>query len=137
MDVADLILADYAAANENGKFTLVGAGFTEIASPNIPIIHPLMFILVRVKIKSDDKGQNHFELRIVGEKGVVFKTEGNLGVNDVQRTEQHVVIPIRLQNLKFDQPGEYNIEVILNGALKQSQILGVRHIPRPLDPNLN
>lgn len=125
MEVQDLILADYATANEGGKFTLVGAGFSRIYTQKIPCIHPSMFILVRLKVTIADKGRNKIEIRMVGEKGSIFKAEGDVEVSDNHASEEHIPLPIQIGNLKFDHAGDYNIEVRVNGDLKASHSLTI------------
>lgn len=132
MEVSDLILADYAAANDRGKFTLVGAGITEITAPQLPCIHPLMFLLVRMKVTRQDIGRNRFEIKLIGEKGIIFKAEGNLEVSSQHEREEHVPVPMQLVNLKFDEFGDYSVEVRVNGELKQSQNLRIRKIEQPV-----
>ena len=134
MKVSDLIFADYAAANDRNKFTLVGAGFNEIFAQKIPCVHPLMFVLVRLKVTVKDVGKNRVEIRLVGEKGIIFKAECNVDVGDNHREEQYIVLPIQLQNLKFETAGEYQCEVLINGDLEKgnSHILKVRLLePQP------
>jgi hypothetical protein len=132
MEVQDLILADYAAANPGGKFTLVGAGFSRIQALKMPCIHPLMFILVRIKVTISDKGRNKIEIRIVGEKGSIFKADCGLDVSGTHPNEEHIPLPIQIVNLKFDQAGDYNIEVRVNGELKASHCLTIIEIkPNP------
>lgn len=131
MDVSDLIFADYAATNERGKFTLVGAGFTEIFTPKIPCIHPVMFLFMRIKVTRQDKGKNKIEMRLTGEKGPIFKADCDLNVSENHNEEQHIPFSFQLVNLKFDQLGEYCLEVRINGELKQSQILKINLIPSP------
>ncbi len=131
MEVSDLILADYAAANERGKFTLVGAGITEINAIKLPCIHPIMFLMVRVKVTRQDLGRNRFDIRMIGEKGTVFKAEGNLDVPNEHEGEQLIPMPMQLVNMKFDDAGDYSVEVRINGELKQSQNLKIKLIPSP------
>lgn len=126
MEVSDLILADYAAANDRGKFTLVGAGITEISAKKLPCIHPLMFLLVRLKVTRQDVGRNRFDIRMIGEKGAIFKAEGDLDVSSQHEGEQHLPMPMQLVNLKFEDAGDYSIEVRINGELKQSQNLKIK-----------
>ena len=133
MDVPDLILADYAAANQGGKFTLVGAGITEIGTKKVPCIHPLMFLLVRLRVTRQDIGKNKVTIRLVGEKGPVFKADAIIDVSDKQVGEQCIPMPIRLVNLKFDLAGDYRIEVLINGEEKQTQNLKIKQIePQPV-----
>ncbi len=128
MDVTDLILADYAAVNDRGKFTLVGAGITEIVTRQLPCIHALIFLMVRLKITRLDVGRNHVEIRIVGEKGSIFKAEGKIDVTPQHWQEEHCPLPFQLVNLKFDHDGEYSVEAWVNGELKQSQTLRIKLI---------
>lgn len=128
MEVSDLILADFAAANDRGKFTLVGAGITEITTKKLPCIHPLMFLLVRMKVTRQDIGRNRFDIRLIGEQGTVFKAEGDLEVPNQHEGEEHLPMPMQLVNLKFDDAGDYSIEVRINGDLKQSQNLRIKKI---------
>ena len=73
-------------------------------------------------------GKNRVEIRLTGEKGPIFKADGDLIVSPEQKEEQHIPFSFQLVNLKFDHPGEYSLEVRLNGNLKQSQILKIRLI---------
>lgn len=131
MDVSDLILADYAAANPGGKFTLVGAGITNINAKRIPCVHPLMFLLVRLKVTRQDVGLNKIEIRLVGEKGMVFKADVDMQVKPEHNEEQHMPAVIQMVNTKFEEFGTYNFEVSINGDLKSSQILTIRQEPQP------
>lgn len=128
MEISDLILADYADVSPRGKFTLVGAGFTEINSRKIPCIHGLMFLFVRVKATRQDIGKNRFDVRIVGEKGAIFKAGGEIDVNTDLQGENHIPMVFQLNNLKFDLAGDYSIEIRINGDLKQSQNLKIKNL---------
>ena len=131
MDVSDLILADYAAANPRGKFTLVGAGFTNIFAKKMPCIHPLMFLLVRLKVTRQDIGLNKIDIQLVSEKGVIFKAEADMEVKPEHEDEQQLPSVITMVNTKFDDYGAYEFQVSINGEQKQSQILTVRQQPQP------
>ena len=101
MEVSDLILADYAAVGEGGKFTLVGAGFIEIRALQLPCIHQLMFLFIRLKVTIRDKGKNHVEVRLVGDKGILFKAEGQIDVRDDHQNEDNINLVFKFDNLKF------------------------------------
>jgi len=132
MEVSDLILADYAAVGEHGKFTLVGAGFTEIGTLKMPCIHQLMFLFIRLKVQLKDNGKNHIEVRLVGEKGTLFKAEGQIDVKDASPNEKNVNLVFKFDNLKFEAEGDYNFEILINGEPKQNQILKIKHMtPQP------
>ncbi len=128
MEVSDLILADYATVSERGKFTLVGAGFTEIATKKIPCVHNLMFLFIRIKATKKDAGRNRFNVGVIGEKGSVFKAEGDIGIKDNHQGKGYIPIVLQLNNLKFDSAGDYSIEVRINGELRKSQNLRIKHL---------
>jgi len=132
MEISDLILADYAAANEGGKFTLVGAGFTKINTKKIPCIHPMMFLMVRLKVTMADKGRNKVDIKIVGNKGIIFRAECDVDVSDNHKEEEHLPLPIRINNLKFEHAGEYTIDVKINGQPKADQTLTIVHLNQPV-----
>ena len=131
MEVSDLILADFAAANPGGKFTLVQAGFTNIFAKSIPCVHPLMFLLVRLKVTRHDKGLNKIEIRLLGEKGAIFKADADMGVKPDHSQEQYLPWVIQMINTRFDNFGEYEFQVTVNGELKSSQILTINQLPEP------
>jgi len=131
MEVSDLIFADYAATNQRGKFTLVGAGFTEIATPKIPCVHPLMFLFMRLKVTKQDVGKNRVEIRLTGEKGSIFKADGDLNISAGHKEEQHIPFSFQLVSLKFDHAGAYSLEVKINGNKKQDQTLKVKLVQPP------
>ena len=131
---ADIILADYATVDANNKYTLVGAGFTSIGASNFPCVHQSMFLLVRFQIGKNDVGKNRINVRLLGEKGHVFRAEGDIAVNAPQGDESFAAMSFHLQNTKFEVPGEYHVEVLINGEKKASQVLRVVQIANPIEP---
>ena len=133
MEVSTLLLADYASRDQGGKFTLVGAGITEIKTRQVPFVHPLIFLFLRIQTTIQDLGKNKIEVRILGEKGVVFKTDGDITVTPDHYERREIPIPFQLAGLKFPVAGEYHVDVNINGNLKQSQSFRVELI----QPNQN
>lgn len=125
MQIHDLILADYAVANEKGKFTLVGAGFTHITAQKFPCVHPLMFLFVRLKATRRDVGLNKIQIRLVGEKGSLFSAEIGVDVKEGKFDQHFFTFPIQLANIKFETGGDYNFEVVINGEPPVTQTLTV------------
>jgi len=126
MQVSDLILSDYAAVNDRGKFTLVGAGFTEIITKKLPCIHPLMFVLIRLKVGAEDLGKNRVGIKIIGEKGAIFNAEVNINVAKIESGYKYIPLTNQITNLKFEEEGSYCLEVRVNGDLKRSQDLMIK-----------
>ena len=132
MLVQDLILADFAEANPGGKFTLVGAGITDIFAKKIPCMHALMFVFIRLQVTREDVGVNKVEIKLVGEKGSIFKAEADLNVAKEHAEEQHIPLVIRMVNAKFESYGDYEFQVYVNGGeAKATQILRIKEQPTP------
>jgi len=127
MDVIDIILADYAKADVNGKFTLVGAGFTAINARSLPCIHPLMFLLLRLTVTEADRGKNKIEILIKNAQvGTVFKAEANLDIPEKHKGSRNIAMPVQINHLKFPDVGLYQVEVMINGQQsKRTQRLEV------------
>ena len=132
MKVQDLILADYAEASLAGKFTLVGAGITDIFASKVPCVHRLLFVFIRLQVTRQDIGVNKVEVKLVGEKGSIFKAEADVNVSQEHSQEQHVQLVIGMQNTKFNYYGDYEFQVYINGSEpKATQILRVKEPPVP------
>lgn len=125
MQVLDIILADYASPSQGGKFTLVGGGFTDITVPKVPFVHPLMFMLLRLRLQSGDLGKNRVEVKITGGGEELFRADCNLGVSRLEAHTAVLSVPVRVMNLRLPHLGEYAIEVWANGACSAVQAFRV------------
>ena len=125
MEICDLILADYAATGADGKFNLIGAGITGIRTAKIPYVQPTVYLFVRFKVTLQDHGKNRVEILIVGEKGVVFKKEGDLEVREDHQEEEYANLTFQIQNMFFETAGDYYIEVRINGESRATQLLKI------------
>ena len=128
MEITDFLLSDYASVDSNGKFTLVGAGFTEIVAKQLPFVHPMMYVFIRLGVTQQDVGQNRVGLVIIGEGGPIFKAEMNVNVKGHNKNLKYVPITSQIANLKFVQSGEYDIEVRINGKIHKCQTLSIKQI---------
>lgn len=121
MEVSTLLLADYASRDQGGKFTLVGAGITEIKVRQVPFVHPLIFLFLRIQTTIQDLGKNKIQILIKGKQGTLFQSEGDITVTPEHYERREIPIPFQLAGLKFPAEGEYIVEVMINNTLKQSQ----------------
>ena len=132
MKVQDLILSDYAAANLGGKFTLVGAGIDNITPDKVPYRHPLMFVTVRLKVTEVDIGLNKVEIKLVGEKGVLYKKGIEINVKPEHSGEKHIPAVIGMVNTEFKEVGLYEFQVSINGEQDRStHKLEIRESQKP------
>ena len=112
-----------------GKCTVLGT-FSDISSRVFPVIHPVMFVFVQM---TDIQGQVPIRLRMVR---VVPQAPGEVEefrtpdvVVTVPSPLEVVEISIRLSGVRFDQPGEYRIQLVVRGHTAHERKLTVRQVP--------
>jgi len=128
MQIADLLLADYAFVIDKGKFTLVGAGFTEILTVNTPYVHPLLCVFIRLKVAKEDIGQHILSIQLIGEKGPICKAQVNINIANNLNKQKCITISSHIGNIKFPFIVDYDLEVRINGELKETQQLTLKSI---------
>ena len=107
------VLCDDVRREENGKFILIGL-FEAINSRKFPATHPSMFVVNRWC-----KGEGPFtqKIRVVNskDKSLVFQTDEQ--VFQLADIDKHHTLISKFNNLLFTSPGQYWIEVLLDGEL--------------------
>ncbi|MGB8352755.1 MAG: hypothetical protein WCD79_02620 [Chthoniobacteraceae bacterium] len=116
MEIQIASLCD-SAADYNGKLCIIGT-FDTIMSHTFPFSHPQCSVALRMTFRDDDEGHFALKINIVDEDGqpVVPPIEGGLDVkipDDSSFLTRNGVF--NLQHLKFDRPGFYSVDVVVNG----------------------
>ena len=122
------VLCD-AATEDNGKLNVLGA-FDTIFTPQLPAVHPQCAIALRLTFSPHDEGERVMNLHFVDADGRAIMPDINLPV--------HVAIPgdshfgtrnfiIHIQQLKFENPGLYSIDLALDAKSVASIPLLVKH----------
>jgi hypothetical protein len=125
------VLCD-AATDENGKLSLLGA-FDTIYAQQLPAVHPQCSIALRVTFTGVDEGTHQLKLNFVDADGRSVMPSIDIPVEVLLPGEAHFGTRnfiINIQQLKFDQPGIFAIDVSLDGQLQASIPLMVKHLPR-------
>ncbi len=106
------ILCDDVRQEKNGKFMFLGA-FNLIAVPKFPIVYSVFHIANQW---CSGVGEYREQSRVINEdnKLVVASPDVTFTLKDF--SESHFVIS-RFERTKFERPGKYSIEVMLNGEL--------------------
>jgi hypothetical protein len=107
------VVCDDVRREDNGKFMLLGI-FEAINAKEFPARHHTLFVANRWC-----KGEGSFTQKIhmidAGSKKIVFQTEEQpFQLADI---DMHHTIISRFNNLLFENPGKYWIEVFLNNEL--------------------
>ena len=135
MNIQVAVLCD-AATDDNGKLNLLGA-FDTIYARELPAVHPQCSVALRVTFFSGDEGKHTLRLNFVD-------ADGGSIMPDFPPIPVEVVLPddvhfgtrnfiINIQQLKFEEPGLFSVDISLDGQSQSSIPLLVRHVP-PAQP---
>jgi hypothetical protein len=135
MNVQVAVLCD-AATDDNGKLNLLGA-FDTIFARELPATHPQCSVALRVTFYSEEEGQRQLKLNFVNADGqsVMPAIEVPVEVRlpeDVHFGTRNFVF--NFQQIKFDEPGLYSVDISLDGEVKSNIPLLVKHVPPPPMP---
>jgi hypothetical protein len=133
MNIQVAVLCD-AATDDNGKLNLLGA-FDTIYTPQLPAVHPQCSIALRVTFFSGDEGKHELQVNFVDADGRSIMPPPGFPPIPVE-----VVLPddmhfgtrnfiVNIQQLNFDEPGLYSIDISLDGQSHTSIPLLVKHNP--------
>lgn len=129
MNIQVAVLCD-AATDENGKLSLLGA-FDTIYAQQLPAVHPQCSIALRVTFTGVDEGTHQLKLNFVDADGRSVMPSIDIPVEVLLPGETHFGTRnfiINIQQLKFDVPGIFAIDIALDGQLHTSIPLMVKHL---------
>jgi hypothetical protein len=135
MNIQVAVLCD-AATDDNGKLNLLGA-FDTIYARELPAIHPQCSVALRVTFFNGDEGKHTLRLNFVD-------ADGRSIMPDFPPIPVEVTLPddvhfgtrnfiINIQQLKFDEPGLYSVDISMDDQSQASIPLLVKHVP-PAQP---
>jgi hypothetical protein len=132
MNIQVAVLCD-AATDDNGKLNLLGA-FDTIYARELPAIHPQCAVALRVTFLSGDEGKRQLKLNFVDADGRGIMPPIEIPVEVTLPEDMHFGTRnfiINIQQLKFDLPGLYSMDVSLDEHAQAGIPLLVRHVPPP------
>jgi hypothetical protein len=131
MNIQVAVLCD-AATNDNEKLSLLGA-FDTIYARELPAVHPQCAVALRVTFFAGDEGRHELRLNFVDADGRSITPEFPPIPVDVALPEDlHFVTRnfiINFQQLRFETPGLYSVDLALDGQSQASIPLLVKHVP--------
>jgi len=130
MNIQVAVLCD-AATDDNGKLNLLGA-FDTIYTQQLPAVHPQCSIALRVTFGNEDEGSHKLHLSFVDADGKSIMPGIDIPVQVVMPPDSHFGTRnfiINIQQLKFEQPGLYSVDLSLDGQSQSSIPLLVKHVP--------
>ena len=130
MNIQVAVLCD-AAADYGGKLNILGT-FDTILSRDLPVIHPQCAIALRLCFAKVEEGAHKVRMNFVDEDGKFIMPGIDMPVDVIIPGEVSFLVRnfvINIQQLKFEKPGQYSIDIAVNGRQESSIPLLVRHEP--------
>jgi hypothetical protein len=130
MNIQVAVLCD-AATDDNGKLNMLGA-FDTIYTQQLPAVHPQCSIALRVTFGHEDEGGHQLRLNFVDADGRSIMPGIDIPVQVVLPGDSHFGTRnfiVNIQQLKFENPGLYSIDLTLDAEPHASIPLLVKHNP--------
>ncbi len=131
MQVEIFAISD-AATSENGKLNILGA-FDTIWVRQFPALYPHCAVAVRMRFLSLEQGNHSLVVRFMDADGVNILPPAtgsfSIAMPETQRTTSADIV-LNIQALNLIKPGEYALELIVNGENLRSLPLFVKEHPR-------
>ncbi len=130
MKVELFVLCD-AATDYHGKLNILGT-FDSIWAKQIPAVHPLCAVALRLRFSKIEEGEHKIKISIVDEDGkeVVKPVEANVNIlfKNAPHTSTATNMILNLQGIKFPNFGEYSIDLAIDGRHEASLPLCINKI---------
>ncbi|MBU4198808.1 MAG: hypothetical protein KKG09_04150 [Verrucomicrobia bacterium] len=121
MDVEIFTLCD-AATETAGKLNILGT-FDRIITRQLPTIHPHCAIALRVRFDRIEEGEHRVKINLVDDDGqsVFPGLDGNISVKmPPEGMSVCANLILNLNGLKFPKPGQYAIDLAIDGRQEKS-----------------
>ncbi len=130
MEVEIMALCD-AATESGGKLNILGA-FDRINARQFPAVHSHCAVTVRMRFDRNEEGQHQVRLNFVDADGksVMPPLEGKIGIKfpgNVHSVCANMIL--NMNRIKFDQEGQYAIDLTVDGRHEKSLPVNVIYIP--------
>lgn len=139
------LLADAATGTPDGKLFIHGGGISRLTPPTLPWTHPMLALVLRFELASDDADRTHeIEVALVSPQGDQMLSPSpkievpRQHLNAVEGEELYLQAALQLGGITFASEGIYSMDVRLDGKKVRSLRLAVvaREAPQlPHAPN--
>lgn len=134
MQPAFMVLADYANVSSDQKFNIIGV-FDTLTAREFPVAHPQMFLAFALYASQKEKGQQvDIAVQLLHKRtsavtlDLSFKVAVPQSPPDQNAKIQHC---IALNGLTFQEPGYYEFQVKVGGAVVATTPLNVVRTATP------
>ena len=136
MEIETFVLCD-AAVDYLGKLSLLGT-FDSITASSFPLVWPHCALALRLRFSPVEEGEHKVRIAFIDADGKPFlpPMEGGMAVRfapGAQTVAANLILNI--QSLKIDRPGEYAVDLAIDGRREKTLPLYARLRPdKPLSP---
>ena len=130
MNVQIAVLCD-AATDYGGKLNLLGT-FDTIVTHQLPAVHPQCSVALRIVFSRVEEGHHTVKMNFVDEDGRFVMRSIDMPVEVALPPDANFVARnflVNIQQLKFEKPGQYAIDIAIDGRQEASIPLNVRQMP--------
>jgi hypothetical protein len=130
MNIQVAVLCD-AATDDNGKLNLLGA-FDTIYTQQLPAVHPQCSVALRVTFGHEGEGDHILRLNFVDADGRPIMPPIEIPVRVSLPGDTHFGTRnfiINIQQLKFEHPGLYSLDIALDGQSQASIPMLIKYSP--------
>ena len=130
MNIEAFLLCD-CATDQRGKLNVLGA-FDSTYARKMPIVYPACTVAARIRFEKIEEGDHKVRIDVVDQDGkaIVPRLDANISVKVRADAGSSVVnLILNLQRLKFENYGEYRIDLAIDGKVEGSLPFGVREVP--------
>jgi hypothetical protein len=130
MHIQTAVLCD-AAADYNGKLSLLGT-FDTIFTQQLPAFHPQCSVALRIVFDKIEEGSHKLKMNFVDEDGKFVMPSIDMPVDVIVPGDAHFIsrnFIVNIQQLKFENPGLYSIDIAIDGRQEMSIPLSVKQMP--------
>ena len=132
MNVQIAVLCD-AATDYAGKLNLLGT-FDTVVTQQLPAVHPQCSVALRIVFSKVEEGQHKVKMNFVDEDGRFVMPSIDIPVDVMLPPDASFVARnflINTQQLKFEKPGQYAIDIAVDGRQETSIPLQVKQVQPP------
>jgi hypothetical protein len=130
MEIEIFTLSDFAQDNHS-KLTIVGT-FDSIHAKQFPAVHPACSVACRLRFAAKESGSHDFKIRLIDAeaKELIKPIEGNINIGVPANGQfSSINIVVNFNQLKFEKPGRYSFELLIDGEWKSGLPLFLNTIP--------
>lgn len=134
MEIQIAALCD-AAADFNGKLCLLGT-FDTILAQQMPAVHPQCSIALRVVFSRIEEGKHKVRMEFVNDDGQPVMQAIDIQVEIVLPSDATFLarnFVVNIQQMRFERPGNYAINVAIDGRQEASMPLQVKLLTPPTE----